>query len=96
MSALRVHGSFAVAAMSTQFSAWAAAQHGISPLAKLLLLRLADAHAGCDGAIRWDPEWVTVFCCSGSAELNVAFDDLVDKGLVLWREGRFVLACSVR
>lgn len=82
--------------MSAQFTNWAAGQGGIPPIAKLLLLRLADAHTEADGAVRWDPRWVAEFCCATTAEVGVAFGDLVDKGLVRRREGRFVLACCVR
>lgn len=81
--------------MSARFSSWADSQIGISPLAKLLLVRLADAHVGCDGIVRWDPEFIADFCCVTPAEIGIAFGDLVDRGLVRLREGRFVLACGV-
>ena len=77
--------------MSVERTCWACDQRGLSPVAKLLLIRLADA-SDMDGWISWELEHTAAWCGVKVDELGVALGDLVDAGLVSHAEGRFRLA----
>ncbi|WP_293678308.1 hypothetical protein [uncultured Phenylobacterium sp.] len=76
--------------MSIARNSWAGDQRGISPLAKLLLIRLADA-SDEQGWISWQLEHTAAWCGATAAEIGVAFGDLVDAGLVSHVDDRWRL-----
>ena len=76
--------------MSAERICWASDQRGISPLAKLLLIRLADV-SGMDDAVDWRPFEAESYCGVKVDEIGVALGDLVDAGLAAFEEGRLRL-----